>query len=290
MTAYGPRCQSTKTRVQMPNTKKTMPSTSTTQTLPQAPPPVASPLPPAPVPAATPQLPNAALLLYVQQTVAALDTVEVGLGADPALTPAQKRHALKFRKGGDKIIGQIGNLAHQQQLDSPGLNVADMVTTLGKAQALQPLSDRVAAFAKHIDDVIFKSEGDSLAMAQQFYALLQRRALTDGELATAMVPVVTYFARKPKAKVAGAPTRPQKKATAKAVKTLKKNAPQMLQAAPGATGPVASPGASPGAAPVAGGGGTAASGAAAPVTGGSGAAAPGNGAAGPATPTGAGHA
>lgn len=48
-----------------------------------------------------------------------------------------------------------------------------MLATLGKAQALQPLSDRVAAFAKHVDDVVFKAESASLAMAQHFYARLQ---------------------------------------------------------------------------------------------------------------------
>ena len=256
----------------MPTIKKntqSVQSQSTTPTIPAAPvapvavaPPAASPPPATPV---TPPDPNAALEQYVQQTVTELDTIEVGLGNDPALTPAQKRHALKFRKGGDKIIGQIGNLAQQQQLDSAGLNVADMVATLGKAHALQPLSDRVAAFAKHIDDVIFKAESDSLAMGQQFYALLQRRALTDGELTTAMAPVVTYFARKPVPKAVGALTTPQKKATAKAVKTLKKNPPGMLQAggAPAAgqtqavTGTAASPAAG-GPAPTASGNGGAA--------------------------------
>src|ERR1019366_6477884 len=173
--------------IQMPTIKKntqSVQSQSTTPPIPAAPVapvavahPGASPPPATPV---TPPDPNAALEQYVQQTVTELDTIEVGLGNDPALTPAQKRHALKFRQGGDKIIGQIGNLAQQQQLDSAGLNVADMVATLGKAHALQPLSDRVAAFAKHIDDVIFKAESNSLAMGQQFYALLQRRALTDG--------------------------------------------------------------------------------------------------------------
>ena len=262
----------------MPNLKKntqSVQSQSTTPTIPAATvapeavaPPAASP-PPA-TPAAPPD-PNAALEQYVQQTVTDLDTIEVGLGNDPALTPAQKRHALKFRKGGDKIISQIGNLAHQQQLDSAGLNVADMVATLGKAHALQPLSDRVAAFAKHIDDVIFKAESDSLAMGQQFYALLQRRALTDGELTTAMAPVVTYFARKPVPKAVGALTTPQKKATAKAVKTLKKNAPGMLQdgtpAVPGPAAPAAT----------------------VPAPGGSGTIASGNGAGAPVAPTGATH-
>ena len=235
----------------MPTIKKSSTSVSNPQTVPQAPPVAApastapaptpasaAPAPAAePTPAATPPDVNAALEQYVQQTVAALDTVEVGLGNDPALTPAQKRHALKFRKGGDKIIGQLGNLAQQQQLESPALNVDDMMATLGKAQALQPLADRVAAFAKHVTDVVFKAESDSLAMAQQFYALLQRRALTDNELGTALAPVVTFFARKPKAKAPGALTKPQTKATAKAVNTLKKNAPQMLQDGPAAVAP-----------------------------------------------------
>jgi hypothetical protein len=227
----------------MPNVKKTTPSRSTKPSTTQASPPA-----PAPVPTPTPADPNAALEQYVQQTIAQLDADEVELGNDPALTPAQKRHALKFRKGGDKIIAQIGNLAQQQQLESPALNVSDMLATLGKAQALQPLSDRVAAFAKHIGDVLFKAESDSLAMAQQFYALLQRRALTDAELATSMAPVVAFFARKSKPQALGTPTKPQKKATAKAVKTLKKNAPQMLQGATAAA-PAAAPAASGNGAP-----------------------------------------
>ena len=228
------------------NTKSVTSKSTTPAAAPAATPPAASP------PAAPATDPNAALEQYVQQTVTQLDTVEVGLGNDPALTPAQKRHALKFRKGGDKIIAQIGNLAQQQQLESPALNVSDMMTTLGKAQALQPLSDRVAAFAKHVDDVVFKAESDSLAMAQQFYALLQRRALTDAELGTAMAPVVTYFARKPVPKAAGALTKPQKKATKKAVSTLKKNAPEMLQ--DGAAAGQGAPAVSAAVAPAAGGG------------------------------------
>ncbi len=269
----------------MSDTKKTKSSQSITSSNPVVPPPVAPmpqavppPVATAPAPAATAPDPNAALEQYVQQTVTQLDLVEVGLGDDPTLTPAQKRHALKFRKGGDKIIGQIGNLAQQQQLDSPGLNVADMLATLGKAQALQPLFDRVAAFAKHVDDVVFKAGSDSLSMAQQFYALLQRRALTDGELATAMAPVVVFFARKPVPKAAGALTKPQKKATKKAVNTLKKNAPQMLQDGAAAAGTAT-------AGQVA----SEAAGAAAPAAGGGTLAVTGNGAAAPAAPTGVGH-
>jgi len=226
----------------MTTTKKATKSKSTSSSGVSTTPPVAQPAPatppPASPPAAAPTDPNAALALFAQQTVATFDTIEANLGGDPPLSPAQKRHAAKLRKGGAAIVLQIGNLASQEQLESPALQVSSMTASLGKAQALQPLADRVTSFLKHIDDVIFTAESAAIVEAQQFYALLQRRALTDTELKAALAPVITFFARKPKPKVAGELTKPQEKATKKAVKTVTKNAPQLLQAAAGASAPV----------------------------------------------------
>ena len=101
----------------MPTIKKSTQSVKSQPTTPTAPPAAATPAASPPEPA--PVDPNAALEQYAQQTVTQLDTVEVGLGADPALTPAQKRHALKFRKGGDKIIAQIGNLRSNSRSSLP---------------------------------------------------------------------------------------------------------------------------------------------------------------------------
>ncbi len=218
----------TTTKGPMTTTKKSSKTPKSTSTLtPQVTPAPASP--PAPTPSATPPPdPNAALTQYVQQTVSELDTVEVSLGADPPLSPAQKRHAAKLRKGGAAVLAQLGNLATQQQLESPALQVSDMTMSLGKAQALQPLADRLAAFSKHVNDVIFLSQSTALVIGQQFYALLQRRAKTNTELTTALAPVVDYFARRPVAKAPGELTKPQKKATTKAKKVLEKNAPQLL--------------------------------------------------------------
>ena len=244
------------TTIQMPtiknNTKSAQSNSTTTAAPPTAATPTASPPPAAPVD------PNAVLEQYVLQTVASLDTVEVGLGADPALTPAQKRHGAKLRKGGAAIFAQVGNLAQQQRVESPAVNASDMNAALGKAAALQPLLNRVAAFGKHIEDVIFLAQSEAVQTGLQLYALLQRRAGIDSELMTALQPVTSFFAyRHATPKPPGTPTRPQKKAMAKALKTLKKNAPQMLQAggpsAAGATSPVAG-----GAAPSASGNGAAA--------------------------------
>jgi hypothetical protein len=216
---------------------KTAKSTSTLE--PQVTPAPASP--PAQAPLASPPDPNAAIEQYVQQTVSNLDAVEVSLGADPALSPAQKRHAAKLRKGGAAVLAQLGNLATQQQLESPALQVSDMTVSLGKAQALQPLADRLAAFSKHVNDVIFMSQSSALVIGQQFYALLQRRAKANAELATALAPVANYFARRPVPLKPGELTKPQKKATAKAKKVLAKNAPEMLATTPAAAPEPAAP-------------------------------------------------
>jgi hypothetical protein len=162
------------------------------------------------------------LAAYVQQTVASIDTVEAGLGSDPALAPKDRRRAVKLRKGGDKVVASLGNLAVQHQLESPALQVAVMLALLGRASALRPLADRLAAFAKHVSDAIFVSESQAWTMAMQYYALLRRRALADTELATALVPITQFLSyRHPSTKApVGSPTKRQVAAARKAQQTL----------------------------------------------------------------------
>ena len=151
-----------------------------------------------------------------------LDTIEAGLGDNPALSPADKRHAAKFRKGGAKVVAQIGNLTKQHDLELQTLPVAVMLTLLGKADALQVLADRVAAFTKHITDVIFSAESSAWSMALQYYALLQRQAKDSGDLTAALQPIAEFLAyRHPSTKApVGSPTKPQRKAATKATRAL----------------------------------------------------------------------
>jgi hypothetical protein len=223
-------------------TTKTIPNPNPQPSAPNpgaAPPPPASPPQQAPPAAASPPITNAALAAYVQQAVALFDSLEQGLGADPALTPTQKRHSSKMRKGGQSIALQIGNLVDQHGLESPALPVSDITGAIGRVQALQPLANRVSAFLKHVNDIVFTAESTAWVDALQLYALLQRRASTDTELATSLAPITQFFAyRHPSTKKPGAPTKRQRKATAKAVKTLKQTAPDKL-AQPSAASPAA---------------------------------------------------
>jgi hypothetical protein len=85
---------------------------------------------------------------------------------------------------------------------------------------------------------VFSARTEAWDMALQYYSLLQRRALNDAELTTALEPVTQFFAyRHPSVKPpVGSPTRRQRKAVAKATRTLKKVAGGKL-AAPGASTP-----------------------------------------------------
>ncbi len=234
--------------------KSTTKTTSTTETTPMpktTPAIAASPLPLAPAPAATPPAPpspppgdpNDALVALVTQAVSELDALEAQLGADPPISPADKQHSSRMRKGGANVLTMITALATQHGIESPAMQVAPIAEEAGRASALQPLSNRLAAFGKHVDDLIFQAQSAAWDGGLQFYAVLQRLARSDNDLAAALQPVTQFFAYRHKTpQPAGTPTKRQRKATTKAVGMLKKTAPQLLAApaAPAApTAPVA---------------------------------------------------
>jgi hypothetical protein len=183
----------------------------------------AAPAPPAPAPSPQPPPdPNAALAAFAQQAVAMIDTIAAGLGDDPTLAPKDKRRAVRFRKGGGPIAVAIGDLAQQQQLELPSLNVATMTSLLGRANAVAPLVNRLPALVALVNDIAFAAQSQAWAMALQYYAVLRRLARTDTKLAAALQPVTQFLAyRHPSTKPAvGAPTTKQVNAAKKAQKAL----------------------------------------------------------------------
>jgi hypothetical protein len=165
------------------------------------------------------------------------------LGSDPPLSAADKLHAAKMRKGGASVIAVIAGLATQHQIESPVLQVAPMTANTGKVTALQPLVSRLATLSQHVSDLVFSAQSAAWVEGLQFYSLLLRLSTSDGELAVALQPVRQFFARRSAPKAAGAPTKQQARANAKAVQRLKKAAPQLLASTSQAT--AASSGAAP---------------------------------------------
>jgi hypothetical protein len=208
------------------STKKSSTQATTTTTTPVAPVAPAQPTAPAAPP---PTDPNAALAALVQQAVTQLDAIDATLGSDPPLTPTEKRHAARMRKGGAAILATIANLATQHDLESPAMQVTPMTTEVGTASALQPLVNRLAALSNRVNNLVFTAQSSAWVSGMKFYAILQRQAATDTDLTTALQPVTQFFAyRHPTVKAVGTPTKPQKKATKKALDTLTKTAPQLL--------------------------------------------------------------
>ena len=185
------------------------------------------PASPSPAPAPTPSAQQLAAL--VQQIVPQFDAMEAQLGADPPLSPAEKRRSLRMRKGGGPIVTTIGDLVRSGPLGSSGLvDVDQMQQALARATALQPLATRLAAFHNHVLDLIFVGESTSWSKAVHAYGLLKRLSRTDADLATALEPVTAFFTPKKAPAPPGTPNKRTRKATNKAVKQLKKHAPQLL--------------------------------------------------------------
>ena len=138
-----------------------------------------------------------------------LDAAEKTLGGEaPALTGLEKRRVGKLRKGGDRVVENLSALAKQYEVATPSFDPDVMLARLHDAQALAPVKMRLERVLKRIDDEIFHAQGESWQIAREIYAVLKRRARSDGEVAKNLATVETFFAyRRPTKKPAGAHVR-----------------------------------------------------------------------------------
>src|ERR1700722_16216261 len=146
-------------------------------------------------PVPTAPLTGAELRHFVKAVTAFLDNVENALGPAPAqLTTAEKRRAAKPRKGAAKILLSLAPVVQQHGLESAALSTDQMLSRHTDAETLQPLQARVSKLLKRIDDELFSAQGDAWELGLQFYALVKRRAKTDGELEANIEPLRSAFA------------------------------------------------------------------------------------------------
>jgi hypothetical protein len=142
------------------------------------------------------------LAALVDHLTTQLDAAEQQMGAPPAATTAKaKQRRGKPRKGAEKALAQLAPIVKQYGLDSPSLNSDTMLSLHQTAQTLVPLQTRLTKMAKRVDDHVFDASTNAWDMGLQFYSLLQRRAKTDGSVATAIEPIAQSFQyRNPKTK------------------------------------------------------------------------------------------
>jgi hypothetical protein len=156
-------------------------------------------------------------LLHLVETVTAfLDNVENALGPAPAqLTALEKRRTGKPRKGATKILLSLAPVVQQHGLESSALSTAQMLSRLEDAETLQPLQARLLKLLKRIEDEVFSAQREAWELGLQFYALVKRRAKTDGELEANIEPVRSLFAFRHRLVKKEHPTKVQTRAKAR---------------------------------------------------------------------------
>jgi hypothetical protein len=146
----------------------------------------------------------------------ALDKIEARLGDDtPAMTTEDKKRSLKPRKGAGKVIETLAMLVKQHGLDSAALSADAMLENVAESTALEPVEIRLQKALKRVSDNVYRAQTGAWDKALQFYALLSRRAKSDGALAASLEPIAAFFARRHESVLADKPTKLQRRAVAK---------------------------------------------------------------------------
>jgi len=143
------------------------------------------------------------LVLELTQMRGAVD------GAVVDLTPAEKRRALKSRRGGEPISDLVARLGTQWKFAVGGASPGEIVLQRARAARLKPLKQASEALARSLRDAVFDAESKAWAATTSVYSLLRDASHRDGALKAELAPATEFFAtgkRKPKAAPTPAPT------------------------------------------------------------------------------------
>ncbi len=159
---------------------------------------------------------NIALIKYVTQVTTSVGKAESSfpIDGDP-LTVLDKKHSVKPRKGGENIVRAIAELVKAHGLDSTALDSSEMLDDLDTATTLTPLVAQLEKLTKRVSDAQYTATSGSWAKALQFYALLQRRAQSDGQLAASLESITAFFAYRHESVLEKKGTKLQTRASAK---------------------------------------------------------------------------
>jgi hypothetical protein len=143
----------------------------------------------------------------VQEALSLLAKMEAEFGAQEYMSAEDKRRSLKPRKGFERIVEEVGALAKENGLDSPGLHSDAMLGQVEEARLLAPLETALEKALSRVSAARFAASANAWSSGLQFYALLQRRSLTSEELATRLAPIEDFFSYRHKSVLEGKPTK-----------------------------------------------------------------------------------
>jgi hypothetical protein len=151
----------------------------------------------------------------VAEIISFIEKIEPLLPETANIQADQKRRMAKSRRGAERVIATVANLAQTHGLDSTSLHSKTMMEQMQSAQTLGPLETRLTALLKRVSDQRFFDQAEAWSSALQFWALLKRRATTNSQLAVTIADLEAFFSyRNPKV-LAEKPTKLQTRAKAK---------------------------------------------------------------------------
>ncbi|HEY2514586.1 MAG TPA: hypothetical protein VGI39_27165 [Polyangiaceae bacterium] len=112
----------------------------------------------------------------------------------PAITANERKGMYRLRKGGEKHIPQLAQIAADWQVTIRTQPTADMLAANAVASALRPFLTLLAGLVQEVQDTVFVSDSESWATASALYAVLKRMSKKDPKLAAQLAPVAEFFA------------------------------------------------------------------------------------------------
>jgi hypothetical protein len=112
----------------------------------------------------------------------------------PALTAAQRMGMNKLRKGGEKFIPEIAQIAQTWNVQIRTQPTAAMTSAIQLATTLTPVISALVGFLRETEDVGSEAEGEAWSTASALYAVLKRMSKKDPKLKAQLAPMAAFFA------------------------------------------------------------------------------------------------
>jgi hypothetical protein len=128
----------------------------------------------------------------VQQVVAAINP------GVPAMTVTDRRKAVKVRKGGEKYLPLLAELAATYGVQTSIHSVSAMTASAAMVQQLAPLKRQAQVLLKMVEDIELRANSGMWGTATFVYSALKRIAAQDGDLALTLAPIEEFFTNKVK--------------------------------------------------------------------------------------------
>ena len=133
----------------------------------------------------------------IAQCLALIGQIEALIGPVKPLRAVDIRHALKLRKGGAQVIGQVIDLCNHHGISTVGpVTVQGLSAQAARADALNQIGVPLGAVQKKLADATFSAESGSWQSATALYTTLQRLSLVDPTILAGLQPVEDFFKTK----------------------------------------------------------------------------------------------